>query len=67
MLQAFTELTEDLKICGINPVLHFMDNEASAALKWQRQPWTSITSWLPQVITGQTMQRDPSRTSKTTS
>ena len=32
MIQAFTELTEDLKRCGINPGFHFMDNEASTAL-----------------------------------
>ena len=28
----FTELTEDLKFCRINPGIHFMDNEASIAL-----------------------------------
>ena len=33
MIRAFTELTEDLKIHGINPGFHFMDNEASKALK----------------------------------
>ena len=33
MIQTFTELTEYLKICKINSIFHFMDNEASAALK----------------------------------
>ena len=33
MIQALTELTEDLKGRGINPVFHFMDNEASTVLK----------------------------------
>ena len=33
MIRAFTELTEDLKIHGINPGFHFADNEASTALK----------------------------------
>ena len=33
MKQALTELTTDLKIHGINPGFHFMDNEASTALK----------------------------------
>ena len=32
MIQAFTELTEDLKSWGINPVFYFMNNEASTAL-----------------------------------
>ena len=35
MIQDFPELTEYLKICGINSELHFMDNEESTALKWQ--------------------------------
>ena len=30
---AFKELTEDLKIRGINPGFHFMDNEASTVFK----------------------------------
>ena len=30
---SFTSFTEDLKIRGINPGFHFMDNEASTALK----------------------------------
>ena len=33
MIWAFTELTEDLKICGIKPGFHFMDNEALTAIK----------------------------------
>ena len=33
MIKAFTELTEDLKIYRINPCLHFIDNEASIALR----------------------------------
>ena len=33
MIRAFTELTEELKIQGINPGLNFMDNEAPAVLK----------------------------------
>ena len=33
MVQAFTELTEDLKIRGIKPGFHLMDNEASAPLE----------------------------------
>ena len=33
MIRYFTELTTDLKVCGINTGLHFMDNEASTALK----------------------------------
>ena len=33
MIRAFTSLTEYLKICGINPGFHFMDNEASTTLK----------------------------------
>ena len=33
MIRAFTSLTEDLKIWGINPGFHFMDNEAYTALK----------------------------------
>ena len=32
MMQAFTELNEDLKSCGINTDFHFIDNEASTAL-----------------------------------
>ena len=38
MIQALTDLTEDLKICGTNPGFHFMDNETSKTLK------TTITS-----------------------
>ena len=33
MIQAFTELTEDLKIRRINQGFHFMDNEISTDLK----------------------------------
>ena len=33
MIQAFTDLIEDLKRRGINPGFRFMDNEASTALK----------------------------------
>ena len=33
MIRAFTELTKDLKIRGINTGFHFMDNEVPAALK----------------------------------
>ena len=33
MIRAFTELSEDLKIRGINPGFHFMDNEAYTYLK----------------------------------
>ena len=33
MVQVFTEITEDLKSCGINPGFRFMDNEASTSLK----------------------------------
>ena len=33
MIRAFTELSEDLKIRGINPGFHFMDNEAYIYLK----------------------------------
>ena len=33
MKQAVTKLTEDLKIRGINPGLHFMDTESSTYLK----------------------------------
>ena len=33
IIQAFTDLTEGFKIRGINPGFHFMDNEASTALK----------------------------------
>ena len=33
MIRAFTELTTDFKSRGINPGLHFMDNEASTDLK----------------------------------
>ena len=33
MIRAFTELTEDVKICVTNLGLHFVDNEASTALK----------------------------------
>ena len=33
MMWDFSELTEDLKSCGINQGFHFMDNEASTALK----------------------------------
>ena len=32
MIQAFTDLTEDLKSYRINQDFHFMDNEASTAL-----------------------------------
>ena len=32
MIRAFTYLTENLKIQGIHPGFHFMDNEASTAL-----------------------------------
>ena len=35
MTQAFTELTVYLKIRGIKPGFHFMDNEASIALKME--------------------------------
>ena len=33
MIRVFASLTEDLKIRGIHPGFHFMDNEASATLK----------------------------------
>ena len=33
MIRAFTEFTTDLKICGINPGLHFMYNKAPTALE----------------------------------
>ena len=33
MIKAFISLTEYLKIRGINPGFHFMDNEESTALK----------------------------------
>ena len=33
MIWDFIELTTDLKIRGINPGFHFMDNEASTAFK----------------------------------
>ena len=33
MIRSFTSLTEDLKIRGIHPGFHFMDNEASTAIK----------------------------------
>ena len=32
-MRAFTSFTEDIKICEINPGLHFMDNETSTNLK----------------------------------
>ena len=32
MIGAITSLTEELKIQGINPCFHFMDNKASTAL-----------------------------------
>ena len=32
MIRALTSLTEDLKIRGIKPVFHFMENEASIDL-----------------------------------
>ena len=67
MTQAFTELTVYLKIRGIKPGFHFMDNEASIALKWKFQPWTSSTNWFPQVITGKTMHIETSIRSKTIS
>ena len=37
MIQAFAELTEDFKIRGINPGLHFMENESSKDLKMAMQ------------------------------
>ena len=33
IIRFFTSLTEDLKIQGIKPGFHFMDNKASTALK----------------------------------
>ena len=33
MIRAFTSLTENLQILGINPGLHFINNEASTDLK----------------------------------
>ena len=33
MIRAFQELTEDLKICGINPGFNFMDNYLSRGFK----------------------------------
>ena len=33
MIRAFTECTKGLKIRGINPPFHLIDNETSAALK----------------------------------
>ena len=33
MIRAFTELTENVKICVTNLGLHLVDNEASTALK----------------------------------
>ena len=33
MIRYFTSLTEDLKVRGINPGFHLMDNEASTTLK----------------------------------
>ena len=32
MIRSFNELTDDFKICGINPGFHFMDNEASTTV-----------------------------------
>ena len=38
MIGAFISLTEDLKSHGINQGFHFMDNEASTALKMTMTP-----------------------------
>ena len=54
MICAFTLLTKDLKIRLINPVLYFMDNKASIALKnenYNHEYKSPVVS--PQVITRQ--------------
>ena len=38
MIRDFTSLTEDLKIHGINPGFHFMDNEVYTAFKMTMNP-----------------------------
>ena len=67
MIQAFTELTEDLKIRGIKPGFHFMDKESPKGLKMTVPTMNIKYQLVPQVITEQTMQRDKFRASKTTS
>ena len=67
MIQAFTELTKNFKSCIINPLLHFMENEASTAFKMTMTTMEIKYQLVPQVIIGQEMQRDPSRRSKAVS
>ena len=52
MMQAFTELNEDLKSCGINTDFHFIDNEASPPIILYPHIWiilfqklTVSTTW----------------------
>ena len=64
MVWYFISLTTDFKIREDNQGLHFMDNEASTAFKIAMTT-VEIKYWLvPQVITGQIMQREPSIRSK---
>ena len=67
MIQDFKESNIDLKISRFNPGLHFMDNESSTELKMAITSMDIITSWFSQVITGQSIQRDKSRPSRTIS
>ena len=58
MIQDFTELIEEIKIHRIKPGFHFVDNEASTALKMTITSINIRYMYLPQVITEQTIQRE---------
>ena len=67
MIIAFTYLTEDLKIRGIHPSFHFMDNKASTALNMTMT--TMNIKYQLESLQGtisKTIQRDQYKHSRTT-
>ena len=49
IIRAFTEFTEYFKSCGIKPGFHFMDNEASTALKIKMTSMNIKYQLVPQI------------------
>ena len=67
MIQDFKKSNTDLKSCGINPVLHFMDNKESTALK-MAMPTMDINYQLsPPINHKEKLQREKYRRSRTIS
>ena len=67
MIRYFTELTTDLKIRGIKPGFHLMENEASTALKMAMKTMDINHQLVPLSNNRKKMQREPYILSKTTS